>query len=123
MRRVVAVVVVLLGGLGLGILPSRIFINSATLFCGRISYSIYLLHPLVIFHLTPVYRRVYASGLPLSVRFLICAAMTLGAVLSLAWATYRWIELPGMRLGKRVLAWRTQALLRNRPAIGRASGT
>lgn len=109
--------------LGLGILPSRIFINSATLFCGRISYSIYLLHPLVIFHLTPVYRRVYASGLPLSVRFLICAAMTLGAVLSLAWATYRWIELPGMRLGKRVLAWRTQALLRNRSAIGRASGT
>jgi len=116
---------IIYGGLllGLGILPSSIFVNSATLFCGRISYSIYLLHPIVIYHLTPVYRRIYASGLPLSARFLISAAVTLGVVVPLAWVCYGLIERPGMRLGKRVLAWRMQARLRNRPMIERASGT
>jgi peptidoglycan/LPS O-acetylase OafA/YrhL len=113
---------IIYGGLllGLGILPSSIFVNSATLFCGRISYSIYLIHSPVVFYLTPVYRRIYASGSPLSAKFVICAAVTLGVVLPLAWASYRWIELPGMRLGKRVLAWRMQARLLNRPVTNSA---
>ena len=113
---------IIYGGLllGLGILPSSIFVNSATLFCGRMSYSIYLIHPVVIYHLAPVYRRIYATDLPLSARFLISIVMTLGIVLPLAWASYRLIELPGMRLGKLVLAWRARARLRIRPVTERA---
>jgi peptidoglycan/LPS O-acetylase OafA/YrhL len=94
--------------LGLGILPSRIVVNAVTLFWGRISYSIYLLHPPTVFLLAPVFRRLYAVELPLSVRFLACSAVTLAVVLPLAWVFYKLIELPGMRLGKHLLAWRSR---------------
>jgi peptidoglycan/LPS O-acetylase OafA/YrhL len=89
--------------LGLGIAPSRAFVNPLTRFAGRISYSIYLLHPSAILFLFPVYRRLYELPLPVTARFLLCAALTLAVVLSLASITYRWIEQPGMRFGKRLL--------------------
>ncbi len=94
--------------LGLGIVPSRIVVNAVTLLWGRISYSIYLLHPPTVFLLAPVFRRLYATDLPLSVRFLACATVTLAVVLPLAWVFYTFIELPGMRMGKRLLAWRSR---------------
>jgi peptidoglycan/LPS O-acetylase OafA/YrhL len=89
--------------LGLGIAPSRAFVNPLTRFAGRISYSIYLLHPSAILFLSPVYRRLYELPLPVTAHFLLCAALTLTVVLLLASLTYRWIEQPGMRLGKRLL--------------------
>jgi peptidoglycan/LPS O-acetylase OafA/YrhL len=90
--------------LGLAIKPSAIFVNRLTLFAGKISYSIYLLHPPTVFFLEPVYRRIYAAGLPLSASFLLCVGLTLGTVMLVASMTYRWVEAPGMRLGKRLLA-------------------
>jgi peptidoglycan/LPS O-acetylase OafA/YrhL len=90
--------------LGLGIAPVRVLVNAATLFCGRISYSIYLLHPVVILFLAPAYARIEALAMPVSARFLLCVAVTLGAVLPLGWLSYRYIEAPGMNLGKRLLA-------------------
>jgi peptidoglycan/LPS O-acetylase OafA/YrhL len=90
--------------IGLAILPSPIFVNRVTLLAGRISYSIYLLHPPIVFFLIPVYRRIYGLGLPVSVSFPLCLGVTLGVVTLAAMLTYRWIELPGMALGKRFLA-------------------
>ena len=89
--------------LGLGIAPLRTFVNPLTRFAGRVSYSIYLLHPSAILFLFPVYRRLYELPLPVTARFLLCAALTLAVVLSLASITYRWIEQPGMRFAKRLL--------------------
>ena len=51
----------------------------------------------------PVYRRIYGAGFPLTVSFLACYAVTLTVVISLAAITYRWIEKPGMRAGKRLI--------------------
>lgn len=90
--------------LGLAILPTPIFVNRLSLFAGKISYSIYLLHPSTIFFLAPVYRRIYGLGLPVSASFLLCFAVTLAIVLPAAALTYRWVEAPGMKLGKRLLA-------------------
>jgi len=86
--------------LGLGISPSWVFVNHLTRFAGKISYSIYLLHPSTILFLIPVYRWIYGTGLPVTASFLICFALTLTIVISLASITYRWIEKPGMRAGK-----------------------
>jgi peptidoglycan/LPS O-acetylase OafA/YrhL len=90
--------------LGLAILPTPVFVNRLTLFAGKISYSIYLVHPSTVLFLTPVYRRIYGLGWPVSVSFLLCLGVTMGIVLPVAAVTYRWVEAPGMKLGKRLQA-------------------
>ena len=92
--------------LGLAILPTPIFINRLSLFAGKISYSIYLLHPPIIWFLNPVYQRIYGRGLPVSASFLLCLAVTLAIVLPASVMAYRWVEAPGMKLGKQLLARR-----------------
>jgi len=86
-----------------GIKPVSFFVNRLTRFAGKVSYSIYLLHPSTILFLFPVYRWIYGAGFPLTVSFLACYAVTLAVVISLAAITFRWIEKPGMRLGKRLI--------------------
>jgi peptidoglycan/LPS O-acetylase OafA/YrhL len=90
--------------LGLAILPTPVFVNRVSLFAGKISFSIYLLHPPTIFFLIPVYRRIYGLGLPVSGSFLLCFGVTLGLVLPASLVTYHWVEAPGMKLGKQFLA-------------------
>lgn len=97
--------------LGLGISPSKFFVNRATLFCGKISYSIYLLHPLVIFFLTSTFRRIYASGLPASVCYPASGILTLSVLLPISWVSYRLIESPGMQVGKWLLERRKQSFI------------
>ena len=59
---------------------------------GRVSYSAYLLHVLVLFVLAPFVRDWGLFALP----------MLFGVSLSLAWIGYRFIELPSIAVGKRV---------------------
>src|SRR5436305_7444425 len=96
--------------IGLAVSPSRLVVNGVTKLLGRISYSIYLLHPPVVWFLTPVYRRIEATGVPVSLQFVACVGLTLGAVVGLAVIAYRWIEKPGMRLGKLLLLHFSPAL-------------
>jgi peptidoglycan/LPS O-acetylase OafA/YrhL len=93
--------------LGVAIYPLPLLVNTATVYLGQISYSVYLLHPLVVLALRPLYTFIYSlpSSLPITVKFLACAATTLTVVIAIASVTYRLIEEPGMRLGKRLLAW------------------
>jgi peptidoglycan/LPS O-acetylase OafA/YrhL len=90
--------------LGLAIFPTPVFVNRLSRFAGKISYSIYLLHPSTILFLSPVYRRIYGLGLPVSASFLLCFGVTLGILLPASVLTYRWVEAPGMKLGKWLLA-------------------
>lgn len=60
-------------------------------FTGRISYSIYLLHfPIIV----AAYKRFGHLGLA-------HVAITLALIFGLAWLLYRWVERPGMQLGRR----------------------
>ncbi|HTR01543.1 MAG TPA: acyltransferase, partial [Candidatus Acidoferrum sp.] len=88
---------------GLAIYPLRLFVNRATQYLGRISYSIYLLHPSIVLFLEPVYTRIYAQPFPLSVQFLLSAVITLATTSAAASLTYLLIEKPGMNLGKKIL--------------------
>ena len=90
--------------LGLAISPTRVVVNKFSLLAGKLSYSIYLLHPPTILFLIPVYRRIYGLGLPTSASFLLSFGVTLGLVLPASLITYHWIEAPGMKLGKQLLA-------------------
>lgn len=69
---------------------------------GLVSYSVYLLHPVLL----GIYWHIPWSHE--HHRFLlqvVIAAVFLAVLLACCGATYRWVELPAQRLGKRVAAW------------------
>lgn len=88
--------------LGLGWVPVRIAVNRFTTFLGRISYSFYLSHPTVILLISPAYAWIYRHNLGLTISFLCCLLLTLASVVCVSEITYRWVELPGMQLGKKL---------------------
>ena len=86
--------------LGLQLVPLRIFVNRATAWMGKNSYSIYLIHPLVIGHLMPFYRQVYMLDLPDTWLLAICVSATLVITLALSEIAYILVERPGEVLGR-----------------------
>lgn len=77
-----------------------VLVNRATCFLGAISYSLYLVHPFVVSRLYGVFARLYAA-LPDGAAYAACLASSLALAIPAAWLTYRWVELPGMRWGRR----------------------
>jgi peptidoglycan/LPS O-acetylase OafA/YrhL len=77
------------------------------LFYGRISYSLYLVHAPIIFHSSGLYRSI-SSAFPASIVFWICLASTFFIVTPVAFLGHRFVEVPGIWLGRRVLdnLWR-----------------
>ena len=104
--------------LGLAIYPLSLLVNRVTIYLGRISYSIYLLHPLIVGFMLPIYQQIYKWHLPTTFKFAGCALLTWGVVIGVGSITYRIIELPGVRIGNRVLA-----LIRQRREIPISLGT
>lgn len=90
--------------IGLALFPWTLIVNRFTSFLGKVSYSVYLLHPTIVYLLIPVYRRIHEQQTDLTVAFLVCAGVTFVILLPLSWLSYRLIELPGIRLGKKVEA-------------------
>ncbi len=79
----------------------RLFVNRATSFLGTISYSLYLIHPFIIPKLYPVFHRAY-EVLP-SMAYFICLAICLVIVVPVSYLTYRYIESPGINMGRRLV--------------------
>lgn len=81
--------------------------NKLARFMGDTSYGLYLLHLLL---LIPVAGWLASMPqfiqLPLAVRFTVCAALVVPPCYLGAWLLYRWIEMPGIALGKRILGHR-----------------
>ena len=84
---------------GLCYAPVKFIVNRATIHLGQISYSVYLIHPSVVYFMIPLYRRIYGSVPSTSLALMICFAMTLIIVIAIAEVTYRYIEAPGIKLG------------------------
>ena len=76
--------------------------NMATIFLGKISYSVYLLHPLVIIALAPFYSALMRSDLNDLEKFFIAQGVTLAVLLPIGVASYKMIEKPGVRIGERI---------------------
>jgi peptidoglycan/LPS O-acetylase OafA/YrhL len=89
--------------LGLSIAPLGLFVNRVTRFYGKISYSIYLNHPTLVFALVPVYRIFYGVNVPTTFQYGACLMVTLGLLTAISYCTHRFIEEPGMRLGKQLI--------------------
>lgn len=88
--------------LGLSIYPLGLLVNKLSCFYGRISYSVYLLHPTLIAALTPAYRFIYLLPMPVTLQYGTCLLLTLAILTPFAYLSFRFIENPGMRLGSRI---------------------
>ncbi len=67
--------------------------NRVTRFYGKISYSLYLLHPFVIYKLKSLYPSIYSiRGLPKDVSFFLCVIVTLIIVTPLSYLLYNIFE-------------------------------
>ncbi len=88
--------------LGLARAPLRLLVNTITRYLGRISYSLYLCHPTLVFLLGPVYVRIYGYFPTATLAFLMCVAVTLAVCIVVSELTYRLVEEPGIQLGKRM---------------------
>ena len=89
--------------LGLAFAPWRVLVNSLTSYLGKISYSVYLTHTTAIYFLAPVYHAIYDRSSSMTVGFLGSLLLTLIVVLPVSALTYRFIEVPGINLGKRLM--------------------
>jgi peptidoglycan/LPS O-acetylase OafA/YrhL len=90
--------------IGLALSPWWLVVNRTTRYLGKISYSLYLLHPTIVFLLTPAYRWLYAEVPFVTVAFLGSVALTFAVTVPLSIITYELIEVPGIALGKLVVA-------------------
>jgi peptidoglycan/LPS O-acetylase OafA/YrhL len=92
---------------GLCLYPTRIFVNRCTEYLGKVSYSLYLLHPTVVYLLIPVYRRIFVHVPTNTMALLTCFLTTFLILLPASALTFRFIEQPSIRLGRRLYAkWR-----------------
>lgn len=82
--------------------PHTIFVNRFTTLVGRYSFSIYITH----FMVRDALKAVFANGFPLAGDFGFAAAFVLLLALStgVSSLTHRFVEAPGIDLGKRVIA-------------------
>ena len=100
---------------GLALHPIGLLSNRVTSYLGKISYSLYLSHPIIVFYLgklgvyVAIYRTITFSK---GVAFFLSLAVTMLIVAGVSSLTYRWIEAPGMRLGKKFLNRRRPTDLR-----------
>jgi peptidoglycan/LPS O-acetylase OafA/YrhL len=86
--------------------PARWSANRVCEYLGERSYSLYLLHPVVIILLKPVLQETYNQTSPWlgSYAYFVCATLLLLLLLVAAEASYRLIELPGIRFGQRIIS-------------------
>lgn len=93
---------------GLSLRVLKVLVNKATVFLGKISYSIYLAQPTAILLLEPIYKKIYAASsgdISVSVAFVSCFLITLTVVIPFATLSYYLVEKPGIKLGKRCYGW------------------
>ncbi|CDX59006.1 putative acyltransferase protein [Mesorhizobium plurifarium] len=81
---------------------------------GELSYSIYLIHLLVLQPVAAFVIARYGDGLAAPLRFAIVLAIVLPVVCLLSFVTYKVIEMPGQQLGRTVL----RRFARRKPALG-----
>jgi peptidoglycan/LPS O-acetylase OafA/YrhL len=80
----------------------RLIVNKFTTFFGKLSYSIYLTHPLLVFSLIPVYKWIQFEFGQSFLSFFISAIVTFFLLLPIAYFSYNLLEKPFIRYGKRL---------------------
>ena len=113
---------IVLWGIGLSALcawqshqPSVVIASDALEYLGERSYSIYLLHPVIIFSLKGYLLKLYDLCVPIAggYSFFICAAILMVVILVVVECSYRLIEVPGINLGRKLIELRKKQAINN----------
>lgn len=83
--------------------PAKLFVNGITIFIGKLSFSIYLVHHLILIALEKT-NMVNYTGMQISdfvIRYLITVLISTGV----SYILYKLIEVPGQNLGKRIIKY------------------
>jgi peptidoglycan/LPS O-acetylase OafA/YrhL len=89
--------------ISMAIHPENYFNNKVMQFFGKISYSFYLLHPIVISLVGGTILNKVARQVNPTVGFVTCYVLMLGLTTLAAYASYRFIEQPFQKLGGRLI--------------------
>ncbi len=91
--------------------PGCLIANRFFEFLGERSFSIYLLHPIIIATAKPTLTAIYAALAPYlgAHAFFVCAVLVSGVILVVTECTYRLVEVPGIERGRRLITLRRQA--------------
>ena len=87
--------------LGLSLIPLKALVNPILGWFGRLSYSVYLLQPIVIWqmrHLTAKIYEVFGN----TIGFFVSTVLIISMLSFIAWASERLIERPMIQLGKKL---------------------
>lgn len=78
---------------------------------GERSFSIYLVHPIIIVIAKSMLTAIYAALAPSlgAYAFFVCAALVTGMILVVAECSYRLIEVPGIELGRQLIVLRRKS--------------
>lgn len=89
----------------LSLASNRIIVNRLTRFFGTISYSLYLIHPFIVDQLKSAYVFIYDHAIwSTDLALFLCIVLTLLIATPVSLLTYYFIESPGIRMGKKVMA-------------------
>ena len=111
---------IVLWGFGLSVLcawqanrPSRVIASGVLQYFGERSYSIYLMHPVIIFALKSYLLKIYTLCFPAigAYSYFICSSILIVSILPCVEITYRLIEVPGINLGRRLIASKRIAVI------------
>lgn len=89
--------------LGLGLRPLALLVNRFTQWLGKISYSLYLLHPLLVLSLAPGYHWLYRHAPTTTLAFLAAFAVTAALLAGVSWISYRLVERVGIGWGEGII--------------------
>lgn len=96
----------MLGAWALLLFSPRALVNTVTCYIGKVSYSCYLVHFLVIYFIfanaMPMFSPAF-SGMGSGVQFALVYILGMVVTVAFSTLTYRYIERPGMALGKRLI--------------------
>jgi peptidoglycan/LPS O-acetylase OafA/YrhL len=104
-----AIGAILYSGAGFSLLRQR-----SMIMLGDISFSVYLLHFPIMFIMAKVVAALPMAALPPLGQAVMLTAMTIAVTVPAAYATYRWVERPGVWLGKQLSI---RVFTRGRPAV------
>jgi peptidoglycan/LPS O-acetylase OafA/YrhL len=94
--------------LGLSLYPWPLLVNRFTVFLGRISYSVYLLHAYFMVGVAP-----HVRSFSLGPQFLLLFLGTLLLTIPISFLTWRWIETPGIQLGRWLIEYLEKPAMRS----------
>lgn len=89
--------------IGLSVSDSKIIVNRASIFLGKVSYSFYLSHSTILFLLSPLIMWVGARTGNTFISYFIIALSCIVIIASFSFVTYKLVEQPGNNIGRKII--------------------